>query len=141
MSDARTLTAALGGKWYRGYGLACCPAHGDNRPSLSLADGRDGRLLLNCKSGCAFEDVLDALRGLGLIEGRGSYSPPSPAEIARREAEERAEAERREKQALTVWREAQSIDSTIAETYLRGRGIGSRPSWPRPCRPATTRRN
>lgn len=26
MSDARTITAALGGKWYGRYGLAFCPA-------------------------------------------------------------------------------------------------------------------
>lgn len=68
-------------------------------------------------------DVLDALRRLGLIEGRGSYTPPSPAEIAKREAEERAEAAKAERRALAVWREARPICGTIAETYLRGRGI------------------
>lgn len=126
MSDARTLTAALGGKWHRRYGLACCPAHGDRKPSLTLADGTDGRLLLNCKSGCAFTDVLDALRGLGLVEGRGSFTPPNPSEIARREAEDRAEAEKVERRALAMWNECQPIHGTIAETYLRGRGIDCR---------------
>lgn len=121
MSDAQTLTAALRGKWYRRYGLARCPAHGDNRPSLSLADAPDGKLLLNCKAGCSFADVLDALRDRGLIEGKPV--PPDPAEIARREAEARAEAEKRERQALACWKEAQPIRSTFAETYLRGRGI------------------
>lgn len=52
-----------------------------------------------------------------------TYSPPSPAEMdAFREAE-RQEAEKRERQALFLWREAQPIGGTIAETYLRGRGI------------------
>ncbi|WBU52070.1 toprim domain-containing protein [Paracoccus sp. SCSIO 75233] len=121
MTDAQTLTHALKGKWYRRYGVACCPAHGDNRPSLSLADGTDGKLLLNCKSGCSFTDILQALRDRGLLDDRPV--PPDPAEIALREAEERAEAAKREKQALSVWREAQPIGSTIAETYLRNRGI------------------
>lgn len=29
MTDARTLTQSLGGKWYGRYGLACCPAHAE----------------------------------------------------------------------------------------------------------------
>lgn len=123
MSDAQTLTAALGGKWHRRYGLACCPAHGDRTPSLTLADGNNGRLLLCCKSGCGFREVLDALRGLGLIEGGGRFSPPDPAEMARRAAEDRAEAERIERKALATWRDARPIAGTIAETYLRHRGI------------------
>lgn len=120
---AEQITRALRGKWYRRYGLACCPAHGDHKPSLTLADGTDGRLLMNCKAGCAFTDVLDALRGLGLVEGRGSFTPPSPSEIARREAEDRVEAEKRANQARAIWKEALPIHGTVAETYLRGRGI------------------
>ena len=76
--SAERITRALRGRWYRRYGLACCPAHGDKRPSLTLADGNDGRLLLSCKAGCSFIDVLDALRGLGLVEGRGSQHLAQP---------------------------------------------------------------
>lgn len=124
MSDARTLTLALRGKWYRRFGLAYCPAHANTRtPALSVTDGRDGRLLLRCHAGCDFASITDALRGLGLIEGQGSYFPPSPSEIAKREAEDRAEAERAEKKALACWTEALPIQGTIAETYLRNRGI------------------
>lgn len=123
MTDARTLTQSLGGKWYGRYGLACCPAHGDRRPSLSLADAPDGRLLLNCKTGCAFTDILDALRSRGALSPDYRPSPPSPAEVARRKAEDEAAADAAEKRALACWREAQPIGGTIAETYLRGRGI------------------
>lgn len=31
----------------KGY-QACCPAHDDNGPSLSLREGDDGRVLLHC---------------------------------------------------------------------------------------------
>lgn len=123
MTDARTLTLALRGKWYRTYGLACCPAHGDRRPSLSLGDAPNGRLLLNCKAGCSFLDVLAALRDRGLVDRHDRPQPPDPSEIARRRAEDEAEAVKREKQALAVWSEALPVHGTIAESYLRGRGI------------------
>lgn len=123
MSDARTLALALGGHWHRRYGLACCPAHGDRKPSLTLADGADGRLLLHCKSGCTFTDVLDALRARGLIDGHVRPHAPDPAELARRASKERREAERTERRALATWRESRPIRGTVAETYLRHRGI------------------
>lgn len=41
--------------------LACCPAHGDRNPSLSVKRGDDGRVLLNCQTGCSFADIAAAL--------------------------------------------------------------------------------
>lgn len=123
MSDAQSLTMALGGRWYRSYGVACCPAHGDTRPSLSLADADDGRLLLNCKAGCDFLSILDAIKARGLLGGDYRPQPMDPAVLARRKAEAEAEAAKVEKRALACWREALPIGGTIAEAYLRGRGI------------------
>jgi len=40
---------------------ARCPAHHDSNPSLSVAEGDDGRVLLYCHAGCTFEQVVDAL--------------------------------------------------------------------------------
>jgi hypothetical protein len=123
MTDARDLTQALGGKWYRRYGAAPCPVcqpeRNKGQNALTLADGRNGRLVLDCKkSGCAFLDVLAAA---GVRSG--DYIPPDAATLAQREAEQRAEAAKRAAQAKQVWDEAQPIAGTIAETYLRGRGI------------------
>lgn len=123
MTDAATLTRNLGGKWYRRYGAAPCPCCQPERRkgqcALTLADGRDGRLLLNCKkSGCAFKDIT---RAAGITPG--SYTPPDPAIMAQREADERAHIEKRSRQARALWDEALPITGTIAETYLRGRGI------------------
>lgn len=39
---------------------ACCPAHDDHTPSLSVAIGDNGGLLLHCHRACPVEDVLDA---------------------------------------------------------------------------------
>jgi len=40
--------------------IARCPAHEDRRPSLSIRECNDGRILLHCFAGCAVEDVLRA---------------------------------------------------------------------------------
>ena len=124
MTDARTIVLALGGKWHGLYGLCRCPAHGDRTPSLSLSDGSNGRLLAKCHTGCNFAAIMEALRGLGLIEGGGAFVAPDPAAIAQREAQDRAEAAKRAAQAERLWQEAQPITGTAAEAYLRGRGIG-----------------
>lgn len=43
-----------------GY-MARCPAHEDHSPSLSVAEGEGGKLLVKCLAGCATEDVTKAL--------------------------------------------------------------------------------
>ncbi|MFC3060469.1 DUF7146 domain-containing protein [Paenirhodobacter populi] len=124
MTEARRITHALQGRWCGRYGLCRCPAHNDHDPSLTVADAPDGRLLLRCHAGCDFLSILDALRGLGIVEGHGTIPRTDPAEMARPEAEERREAEKRAKQAQRCWAEALPIGGTIAETYLReARGI------------------
>lgn len=45
----------------RGSWRAICPGHQDRVPSLDLAEGADGRLLLTCRAGCRTEEVLGAL--------------------------------------------------------------------------------
>src|SRR5690606_17253245 len=44
------------GKW-----KACCPAHDDKDPSLSIKEGSDGRVLLHCWAGCETRDVTAAI--------------------------------------------------------------------------------
>ena len=123
MTDARTLTHGLGGKWFGRYGTANCPAHPNTRtPALSLSDGEAG-LLAYCHAGCDFASVVAALRGMGLLEGSGAFVAPDPAVAAARRAAERVAAEKRAAQARALWREARPVRGTPAETYLRGRGI------------------
>jgi hypothetical protein len=38
-----------------------CPAHDDRQASLSMAEGRDGKVVLHCHAGCRTEDVIDNL--------------------------------------------------------------------------------
>ena len=123
MNDACELTTALGGRWHGRYGAAPCPICQPERRktqnALTLADGRNGRLVLDCKkSACAFFDIMAAV---GLRSG--DYSPPDAATIAQREREAKAKAARRADQAKRLWQEAQPIAGTLAEAYLRARGI------------------
>ena len=50
-----------GGGW-----IACCPAHDDNNPSLSINDKDDGSgVLVHCHADCSQAAVIEALRKLG----------------------------------------------------------------------------
>jgi len=40
--------------------MAKCPAHDDRTASLSIAEGKDGKILLKCFAGCDFADILKA---------------------------------------------------------------------------------
>lgn len=122
MIDARDVTLSLGGRWHGSYGAAPCPVCQPERRkgqnALTLTDGAVG-LLLSCKkSTCAFLDILAAA---GLRSG--DYSPPDGATVSQREREAKAEAEKRAAQAKRLWQEAQPIAGTVAEIYLRTRGI------------------
>jgi DNA primase len=44
-----------------GQYMACCPAHDDKSPSLSVAEAKDGRILVKCFSGCGALDVITAI--------------------------------------------------------------------------------
>ena len=124
MTDAQSLTQSLGGKWHGRYGTAACPVcqperrNGQTALTIAERDDRSG-LLLNCKKAhCKFGEILAAA---GVISG--VFTPPDP--IARREAEAKREANaiKRARQCVSLWSEAQPIGGTIAENYLRGRGI------------------
>lgn len=123
MTDAYELTRALGGRWSGRHGIACCPAHEDQTPSLSLANGADGRLLLHCHAGCSFANIQAALRDHGLLAGTGTFRPISRVLQAQRHEAERAYEEKRCRLARRLWQETVQIGDTLAERYLRSRGI------------------
>ena len=80
--NAGMLAAALAGcKNGRGW-RARCPAHDDHTPSLDIAQGEGGKVLVVCRAGCPQDAVLDALRSRGLwTEARDGKEPKAaPAE-------------------------------------------------------------
>jgi putative DNA primase/helicase len=123
-----------------GWLVRCpCPNHGkgrgDRSPSLSIADGDDGRLLATCFAGCEFLDILDALRRLGLVDevpksaglalhradyaNRNAGGEISPSRVPIGNANHEPDAA-----ALTIWRNGKpaAAGTTVAE-YLERRGI------------------
>lgn len=42
--------------------IACCPAHGDQNPSMTVKEGNDGRVLAHCFSQeCSITDIAEAV--------------------------------------------------------------------------------
>lgn len=79
--DAQTIAQGLGKFSKSGDGfMACCPAHDDNTPSLSIGDGVDGKVLVHCFGGCPQNRVIDRLEALGLWHERTSVTDAKPAQ-------------------------------------------------------------
>lgn len=62
----------------RGTWVACCPAHEDRTPSMSVREVDDGRILLHCFADCSVESILGAV-GLDF----DALFPDKPIERAR----------------------------------------------------------
>jgi hypothetical protein len=72
--------AALADHGCRGFGRSfTCPAHEDRLPSLSIAEGDDGRVLAHCHAGCPTQAVVEAL-GMRMSDlfPEGSQAPRRP---------------------------------------------------------------
>lgn len=62
----------------RGSWLACCPAHNDRSPSMTLRECDDGRILAHCFGGCSIAEIVASV-GLGWDE----WFPEKPQENAK----------------------------------------------------------
>ncbi len=102
------------------YGIARCPAHDDRLPSLSLTNGYDGRLLLTCYAGCSFREIIQALIRIGLL-GKQAYD--HTLSFSKQFSADLKQAKRKAERAKAIWQQCQPIKNTLAETYLRMRGI------------------
>lgn len=89
------------GRW-----MAKCPAHPDRSPSLSIATGRDGKVLVRCFAGCELSAVL---QNAGLtIDDLFPGPPPAPEKLAAITAERDRKvavdrAQRAEERAAVDW--------------------------------------
>ena len=48
---------------------ACCPAHADRKPSLSIGLGEHEQVLLKCFAGCSLERILEAMGLTMTVDG------------------------------------------------------------------------
>ena len=122
---AETIANALGGRKTGPGWIARCPAHDDREPSLSIATGKDGKVLLRCHAGCDQAQVIDALWVRGLWEPRDRHADRRRAYKLRRSADmapERDDATRTEA-ARRIWQTSAPAPGTLTETYLQSRGL------------------
>jgi CHC2 zinc finger len=84
LSRLERVSSNKGGSRYK----ALCPSHADRSPSLSICEGDDGRVLLNCFSGCRAEAIVSSVN-LTMAElfcaDTGSKRPPPVPGVSRRE--------------------------------------------------------
>ena len=119
---AEAIAQALGGHKVGSIWMARCPAHDDRKPSLSVDEARDGKVLVCCHTGCEQDAVIFALRARGLWERRRSRATSRGTDAAQ-SADHDSVALRRMETALGMWRASQPANGTLVETYLRSRGI------------------
>jgi putative DNA primase/helicase len=121
MIRAEDIAKALGGRRAGSGWVACCPAHEDHKPSLSLQDTNDGRVLVHCHALCPQKKVIAALWSLGLWHGRSSRYE----RVVRKQPRLVVDSGDPERtiMALKLWDAAQSAKGTPVEPYLRGRGL------------------
>ena len=118
---ARRICESLGGRWSETKGMACCPAHKDHTPSLSVTLGRKA-ILFHCFAGCDQQSVLSALGREG-FDAALLFSGSSVADqLEPRKGGKRSAA------ALRIWREAEHLGASPAKAYLENRGIRAK-SW------------
>lgn len=136
MSNAEYIAAVLGRARPSGRGwLACCPAHDDRHPSLSLEDGEDGKVLWHCHAGCSQDAVRDRLLDLDLLprrpktelfpKSRRKPKSKKPSQCkpngGAAPAYDDAELDKI-RYAERIWRQAHRLRGTLGEEYLRSRG-------------------
>jgi hypothetical protein len=131
---AANIVAALGGRMRsKSAGTACCPAHKDRNPSLSVSEGAGGRILVKCFAGCSQAEVIDALRRLDAWPDQAAKGPLlTRAELrSHRQQVARWERERTRRDGFVeqiwqqTWATALPARGSPIEQWLRQRGIDS----------------
>jgi putative DNA primase/helicase len=96
---------------------ARCPLH--NGASLILREGREGRLLVTCRGGCARLDVLAELRRRGLLP----VQIDRPATPIPTRTNVRDETGSRIAMARRIWQATHDARSSPVSSYLAARAI------------------
>ena len=121
-TQAMQIVRALRGEWHGASGMARCPAHADRIPSLAIAE-QDGRALIHCHAGCDQKSVVSALYRLGLWPTQECVTSARDAATAGPCRNETNVVDSKRELALQVWQATCQSEKSLAESYLRHRGI------------------
>jgi putative DNA primase/helicase len=121
--NAEAVAKALGGRKAGSGWMACCPAHNDREPSLSIRDADDGKVLVRCHSGCDQGRVIAALRAAGLWETKSRRRFNRPGNRAAAREQSNRDDSNRTDDAMKIWRSAAPSHGTLVEAYLISRGL------------------
>jgi putative DNA primase/helicase len=116
---ADEIVRRLAGTWYGDRALARCPVEGhgkgrgDLSPSLSIAVGRNGRVLLHCFAGCQAKDIFRVVRSAGRAEDNAQ----------RRDLRHVPRKRYTGGAGQALWNAARPAKGTAGEFYLRSRGL------------------
>ena len=120
---AEAIARSLKGALPNGQGwMACCPAHDDHTPSLSIRDA-SGKVLVYCHAGCQQGKVIEALRKRGLWNGASSFVCHRASRRWNPKKRNHNRQDERRTDALAIWQSAVSPAGTRVETYLAARGL------------------
>jgi hypothetical protein len=120
---AESVANALGGRKAGSSWVARCPAHDDRKPSLSIRQSEDGKVLVRCHAGCEQQQVIAALKARGLwIESSPRRFALSGSRVVSCSGSNYYGA-KRIKTALDIWQSAAPANDTLVETYLVSRGL------------------
>lgn len=104
---------------------ACCPLHADRSPSFTIFDGGRRFQCFGCGAGGDVLDFLQQLHGVSLRDAADMLTGgnlPS-VHVAPLPVDDGAD---RIAEAKAIWRSAEPAKGTLAETYLRSRGLHQR---------------
>lgn len=101
---------------------ACCPFHADRSPSFTIFAGGERFHCFGCGAGGDVLDYVQRAEGVGLIEamdrlGAGLIPMVVAPPLQKDDGEDRTG------EAVGIWNGAESASGTLAETYLRARGL------------------
>lgn len=105
----------------------CCPFHAEKSPSFTIFAGGQRFYCFGCGAAGDVLDYLQRIHGVGMREAAKMLDGGSfpVADIAALSVGDKAD---RSAEAKAIWRAAQPIAGTLAETYLRSRSL--RPPFP-----------
>jgi putative DNA primase/helicase len=117
MTVAEALARLEGVRPCAGGHVACCPAHDDHHPSLSIREAENGEARFRCFKDCTSHAIIAALDDRPWPRAFG-FPGASPTKVSSAPGDAERTAS-----ALHIWRATKPATGTLVETYSHARAI------------------